>query len=241
MIIAVCGDSYMSPDIKFPGSHFSEILAKEFHADLIVLSKPGMSNGGIAMTLESVLNIKPDLLLVGTTFSDRIEFPLKHDDGSRRLFNADDIAYRNSFRGNVQDPKFVSTNLAELLADDVWSAWPDNFIDVVDAEEKLLTIRAWFKNIYHSGWKQQVDQYIIYAMLHQIYLSDIPCLLCVDYVDVAHRVSWFDKNLIAVNAVLPVGRLIGNAGDIQRSYHTSAKTQESIFKAILPMVKHMVA
>ena len=241
MKIAVCGDSYMSPDANYPGSHFSELLTKELGAELIVLSKPGMSNGGIAMSLETVLNIKPNLLLVGTTFADRIEFPVKHDDGSRGFFTANDIAYRDPSKSISQDPKFVSTNLAELLADDVWETWSHNFIGVTDAEEKLAAVRTWFKNIYHAGWKQQVDQYMMYAVLHHVYLSRIPYILCVDHLPVAHRISWFDKDPITANMVPTVTELI-NYGTVDglRSYHTSAPTQESIAGAILPVAKRMV-
>ena len=73
--IIVCGDSFMSPVVgDYAGTHFSEIVAKEINYELVAYSRGGMSNGGICIQVKSAIEAKPDLILVGTTYFDRLEY-----------------------------------------------------------------------------------------------------------------------------------------------------------------------
>ena len=75
----ICGDSWMSPTTNHPETHFSEIFAKKTGFDLISYAHPGMSNGGIAVQLDTAIKNKADFILFGSTSFDRIEIPKDND------------------------------------------------------------------------------------------------------------------------------------------------------------------
>ena len=61
----VCGDSFNIPgNIKYPGTHWSELVAKELNLELINLAMPGCSNRAICYQLIDRLR-RPDSILIG--------------------------------------------------------------------------------------------------------------------------------------------------------------------------------
>jgi len=74
--LLVVGDSFMRPDLDFPGQHWSEMLP-EF--EILMLSQSGSTNGMIAWQFFEGLKLKPDAVILGFTMSDRIEFRLNED------------------------------------------------------------------------------------------------------------------------------------------------------------------
>ena len=95
MRIIVCGDSFMTQDSRelAKGKHFSELLSPH---EVINLSRGGMSNIGICFQLEQAARLTPDVVVVGTTDSGRIEIPSGHG-----TFNVQqglkNIVYTHSF------------------------------------------------------------------------------------------------------------------------------------------------
>jgi len=69
--LLVVGDSFMKPDPKFPGQHWSEMLP-DYRVDN--RSQDGSSNGMIAERLWSALCTSPDAVILGFTEPNRIEF-----------------------------------------------------------------------------------------------------------------------------------------------------------------------
>ena len=69
--LLVVGDSFMSPDPKFPGQHWSEMLPEY---EIIMRSISGSSNGIIAYQFFQGLKLNPDAVVMGFTMPDRIEF-----------------------------------------------------------------------------------------------------------------------------------------------------------------------
>jgi hypothetical protein len=95
MRIIVCGDSFMTQDSRelAKGKHFSELLSPH---EVINLARGGMSNIGICFQLEQAARLTPDVVVIGTTDSERIEIPSGH-----RTFNVQqglkNIVYTHSF------------------------------------------------------------------------------------------------------------------------------------------------
>jgi hypothetical protein len=69
--LLVVGDSFMHPDPKFPGQHWSEMLPEY---EIIMRSISGSSNGIIAYQFFQGLKLNPDAVVMGFTMPDRIEF-----------------------------------------------------------------------------------------------------------------------------------------------------------------------
>jgi len=69
--LLVVGDSFMHPDINFPGQHWSEMLPEY---EILMYSVSGSSNGIISWKFFQGLEQKPDAVVMGFTMADRIEF-----------------------------------------------------------------------------------------------------------------------------------------------------------------------
>ena len=73
--VLIVGDSFMKPDVDYPGQHFSEMLGS---VETIVLSTDGSSMGMILDQIIRGLDHKPDGVIIGFTAADRVEY-LRHD------------------------------------------------------------------------------------------------------------------------------------------------------------------
>ena len=74
--LLVVGDSFMHPDINFPGQHWSEMLPEY---EILMYSISGSSNGIITHQFYKGLECNPDAVVLGFTEPNRLEF--KHKDG----------------------------------------------------------------------------------------------------------------------------------------------------------------
>ena len=72
--LLVVGDSFMHPDIKFPGQHWSEMLPEY---EILMYSVSGSSNGIITHQFYQGLEQNPDAVVLGFTEPNRLEF--KHN------------------------------------------------------------------------------------------------------------------------------------------------------------------
>jgi hypothetical protein len=69
--LLVVGDSFMAPDLRFSGQHWSEMLPEY---EILMRSQGGATNGMIAYEFFEGLELKPDAVVMGFTMPDRIEF-----------------------------------------------------------------------------------------------------------------------------------------------------------------------
>lgn len=74
--LLVVGDSFMRPDVNFPGEHWSEMLPEY---NIIMKAQSGASNGIIAHNFYQGLTEKPDAAVLGFTFKSRVEFLVSND------------------------------------------------------------------------------------------------------------------------------------------------------------------
>jgi len=85
--LLVVGDSFMHPDLNFPGQHWSEMLPEY---EIVMFSQAGSTNGMIAWQFFEGLKLDPDAVILGFTMPDRIEFRLDENQQkiSKRIWSS---------------------------------------------------------------------------------------------------------------------------------------------------------
>lgn len=225
--IMICGDSYMTPDVNFPETHFTELLCKKLNCEPLIYARGGMSNLGICLQIEQIFRCdpKPDLILFNHTSSDRIEVPLipvTDYQGHSREYNILDVIYseQNSITTyssylNKQGPNFVSDTLGRILN------MPNSYPEM--SKEVRTAIKDYFQFIHFDGtWKRQIDCWALHACIHKLELSKIPYFYCVtDNENPNPYLPEFveEKNILRLWKELPVDP-IGLPG-----YHTTIEHQ----------------
>lgn len=238
--LVVCGDSYMSPVFAYPGKHLSEIVADSLNYNLIPLSRGGMSNGGIVLQIESALKYNPKLLLLGTSFPGRIEYPIKSS-SSMPVHNADSILYKGKCLSVLKsyagcNPRLISTNLGEILDDQILEQYPANIQDVDLAREKILAIRKWFELLYDEGWKTKCDRMMLFGALMKLEQNNIPYIICFDYVGVYTEYSGMTskKTFMSFDFIDILTKQPPLSFD--PGFHTNFETQELFASKILDIL-----
>jgi hypothetical protein len=238
--LIICGDSYMSPAIDYPNTHFSEIIADELGYELIAYSRAGMSNGGVAVQIDTAKQQKPDLILLGTTYSDRIEFPINEPKPTDK-FTTDDISYHHSTTSSSSNtslaPQMISTNLVEMISNKF-----SNTLELCEQpRKKEKAIKDWFRYLYHPDWKSQVDKWMMYGVIHQLDQSGIPYIMCNDPLNLAVSCPWLKNTsmLRNINKIMDERKQV-DAGNPNLPYHTSIETQAIIAECLIAYMKeHM--
>ena len=181
--IIVCGDSYMSPVIgKHAGTHFSELIAKHLGYELIAYSRGGMSNGGICIQIDTAINLnpKPDLILVGTTSFNRIEWPITLDPVEK--FTVHDLVYADhkTFLSSSYDWLDKSPKMISTVMRDIWGNYKNCAYYKFDPliEHRVRALYRYFELLHYPDWKREQDKLMLYAILHKLHLSNIPYIIC---------------------------------------------------------------
>jgi hypothetical protein len=224
--LIVCGDSFVSPRIDYPGAHFSEILAEKLGLNLMPLSRAGISNGGIALQLLSAIKRVPKLILFNLTFYDRIEFRLS--DIIEEPISLDSISYNmGSTELSTQNKKLgslASDNLASLLSDSANSIYK---------KSKLKAIKNYFNELYCDDWKRQTDCMMMYAVLHTLNKSGIPYIMIMDNLNLRESpcpIDWLsEKNNVSQSLVNFFNRPLS----FDPGFHTSLEAQQEIAEFLI--------
>lgn len=240
--IAVCGDSYMTPVVNPAGSHFAELLAKKFDAELLYYSRGGMSNAGICIQLQDAIRSKPDLILLDTTFYDRTEFSIAKK--SQRDFHVTDIVYAHREAVSTyqpwlnQNPTLIVDNLKSLLKlPESPARWNDLYVNTPGFAEKVEALKHYLVYLYDPAWKWQIDTWCMYAGLHQLETSGIPYLIVLDPLQIKHFPWITEKNYMPPS----IDSFYSDAdfwkSDKDPGYHTTPEAQEQICQKILNHLK----
>jgi hypothetical protein len=218
--IAVCGASWFTSDLDYPGLSFGEKLANKVDFDLVSLARGGCSNFTIALQIDKAIELGVDYVVVGTTTWDRIELPIINSNNQtlitwiRNKFNFKNWlrtqpGYYKPDRGisNIQysphpdlsskhefltDPTLISESLGNL-------AFPDNKVNNFYKlnDEQVSAIKLYMLNLYDSRVKRQQDCWIISDACRRLQQHQIPFIVFVDPLFVhAHEknISWLPPN-----------------------------------------------
>jgi len=235
--LIVCGDSYMSPvSGKYAGTHFSEIIAKELGYELLAYARGGMSNGGICIQIQTAINEnpKPDLILVGSTYFTRMEWPINEIQLIDK-FTVKDLLY------DIQVPS-LSRTYDWLNRDPQLVSMSDYIPTEYDryATEREHAMSLYKKYLLHPDWKREIDVMCLYATYHQLHQSGIPYLICKEQSSfVVEKCDWLNYGVdninyprYAVDKTLRDYHIEGTP-DYEQGYHTSVEIQQQTAKMLL--------
>jgi hypothetical protein len=185
--LMVAGCSYSAVSHRFPGTSWSEVLAKKLDWDLVNLARQGCSNGGIRIQIDEIRRQRPDFAIVTPTFWDRMEIPakaapydwtippggwdppLQQHLQNRELkngYNRDD-GINNVNYGNNNYNMICETIFS--LAENYPHPYRSGKID----KDTQTAIRHYIDGIYDNQWKKQQDEWIIVEGILQMFLDGI--------------------------------------------------------------------
>lgn len=219
MILSVCGDSYFSCDNRYPDTHFSEILSNRWGYKLINLARQGISNRSIRLQVDRAIGINPELIIFGSTTSDRLEWTLHSlwPHLSKKSYCADNgldnIEYRywpNPSRDHVD-----STHAC------LWSDHISKY-DTDDFDSSFTSFwKSYFADFYDENWQKQIDQWVIESSLATLENSNIDYLYMPN---TQHVPSWVSHNKIFDIDL----KFCATTNPSDASYHTTAGMQQKI-------------
>jgi len=141
----VCGDSFMSPDPRAPGRHFSEIIGATS------LAKPGCSNTDICFQIERAIALEADRVIIATTDCARIELRLT----STSLASIDLDSFRNGQYASDTIPTFIGEE-------------PDLKHKYSLSTTRRLAVKQYFTEIFDPALKSITDRWNLEYFLLQL-------------------------------------------------------------------------
>lgn len=164
--IVICGDSFFSADLKFPGTHFSELLDC---AEYINLARTGCSNTCIRLQVSRAIELSPDLIIVGATDHNRLEIPLEKYISKNGL---DNIEYAISHNGSNFSRKIVNQNPhwpITMYSEHISALSKSGYLP----ESKELAFKYFITELWDENWEQEQNKFIIESSLYTLQFSGI--------------------------------------------------------------------
>jgi hypothetical protein len=220
--LAVCGDSWFSSDLRFPGKSFGEILSASLDWDFVSLARAGCSNFAICLQIDKAIELNVDFVIVGTTTPDRSEFPIIHDQNVsiwqklKESFNwhnctqpgvyvksqgISNVLHSNSLSMNnawISNPTIISESLNNLVF------WKNTKLSA----KQIESLKHYMLNLYDSQIKRQYDSWIISDACRRLEESGIPYLIFTHSLydsDFFSDIKWIDQNKILTQSLQSIG------------------------------------
>lgn len=177
---------------EYAGTHWSELVTKALGWELVTHAQQGQSNGGIRVQIEEAIRVRPEMVVITPTHSDRIEIPWTSSEVDWNNFSNNYVKLRDIF-SNWLDPsrtekgydpalgiKNLNLNVNEpyrLVCETLWTLVSDipgpsrkNRLK----PEVLEAVRKYVEYLYDVSWKTQLDMWIIRDGVQQLKKHDIP-------------------------------------------------------------------
>jgi len=161
MKILVCGCSYFTHDTNYPGTHFTELLAQKLNATCINLACPGASNFLIRLQVQAIKETKPDLVLLGFTSPDRLEYFINHDHAYHPWFHVHNIKYLN-------ENKCIKSKYSTISS--------SSLFELVKSKEHSTAATEFVKHFYNHRLQKHKDSLIAQTVLTYLESQKIPYL-----------------------------------------------------------------
>lgn len=249
-VLAVCGDSYMAavaPDEYGAESHFTEILAQKLDWDYMTFARGGCSNHTIRLQIDEAIKINPNLVIIGTTSPDRIEFPIfpidrnqenfwegvykKQNGLSNISYSSQDLSYYLFEHFKSTDPTLDSQTLSFVIRH------KDEFLNGLRymtrnmyPEEELASIpdilEKYFLKCYDMNWKRQIDTWIIFSGLQRLRTKNIPFYILPHFL-YQEDLEEFSNNLINIHDTSLDPWNHRSTGKLAR-FHTDLESQKTL-------------
>jgi hypothetical protein len=208
--LAICGDSWFTSDLSYPGKSFGEVLANNYGYNLLSLARGGCSNFAINLQVKKAIELNSDVVIVGATTPDRIEIPiissnlslwenLKKSFDWQSWFNSQpncydierglsnikyfaeyDLSGKHDF---LKEPTIISESLNNLA---FWHREYEK--QKIITEEQIESLKLYMLNLYDVEIKRQYDIWAINDACRQLTEKNIPFLLFIDHLFPNHLV-----------------------------------------------------
>jgi hypothetical protein len=199
MQIAICGDSWFSADLDYPGKSFGEVMCVNNNWQLWSLARGGCSNFAISLQVDKAIELGVDTVVIGATTPDRCEFPIINDQNISiwsRLKNSfnwldwfssqpatyvkkrgiSNVLHTNSLSKTypwISNPTIISESLNNLMFDFNGAGSGSTKLTA----EQLDALRSYMLNLYDHGIKRQTDCWIISDACRRLESAGIPYLI----------------------------------------------------------------
>jgi len=181
MKLAICGDSWASTNDD-DGTSFGEILCTLNNWELMNFARPGSSNFAICLQIDQAINEKADFIIISTTSSTRVEFPLKGKSYSKDklLSNVAHVctSHSNSFSKKFAvNPTIVSDTIGNFnlfeknIGCEYHKILPETFKE---------SLKYYLNDLFDNKIKLQYDTWIISDSCRRVINSNIPFLIIID-------------------------------------------------------------
>ena len=243
----VCGDSWMSACTTLPKTHFSELITDILDFELHSIARGGMSNVGICMQIEYAIEQNADLVLIGTSNIDRIEFIAQEAESLE--INCNNILYRHlsyfsthSQLANNKLPSIISDNLVSLLDEN--DSFNSLYNDIPNIDQKKKALKQYYLHLYDYNLKRKQDERNLYASIHKLHLSGIPYIIIVDHESLVRNIPWLSNTKftpiniceIAMKKINEFNK-VSEIKYVDPGYHTLPETQQTIAQMILNYIE----
>lgn len=215
--LAVCGDSWFSADVRYPGSSFGEIISNKLAFEHISLGRGGCSNFAIRLQIDRAIESGADLVIVGCTTSDRLEVPIidKKTQGMLDEFEKS-FTWNDWFRlqpevydkskgiGNIYPDKHsVSSSLPIFGSPTMISESINNMMFFEDssplAKDQRLALKYYMLNLFDSNIKKQIDCWIISDGCRKLIEYGIPFVIFIEALyhhEFVNDIKWIPNDSI---------------------------------------------
>ncbi len=201
-VLGVCGDSYMAATINgdradihdSEGRHFTEILAKKINYDYFTLARGACSNTAIRLQIDEMIKQKVDLVIIGATSPNRMEFPklgqsFDIHDGVYNLDYSIETYPDQSCKNNNFKHRLVSETFTNILTDDrpfykkiVNTHTKSAIPNISDDQAKAL--EHYIDYLYDIEHKKHMDLFILHSGYKALEDSNIPFVMILNEGDV---------------------------------------------------------
>lgn len=247
--LGVCGDSFMSATMNTKreetwdseGRHFTEILAKKIGYDYFTLARAACSNNAIRLQVDEMIKQKVDLVIIGTTTSNRLEIPHLGRKYNPHLgvYNLD---YRKEFYPDrsATNPKFKHNLISETLTNIFYDPVPmvkkivckhQKTYTPELSEEQFTALEQYYDFLYDPEYKAQLDKFIILSAIKSLETSKIPFVIIWHGYSVGDPdfsdLTFHDHRIITQGPLCPQNwESVSTPGKRLRRWHTDDLAQE---------------
>lgn len=210
--LAICGDSWFTSDLAYPGKSFGEVLSDTYGYNFLSLARGGCSNFAINLQVKKAIELNSDIVIVGPTTPDRIELPIISSNLSTweylkktftwqswfgnqpscyditkglsniKYFSKLDLSGRHDF---LKEPNIISESMNNLAFQYVHS---NEYREII-TKEQIESLKLYMLNLYDVEIKRQYDIWAINDACRLLREKNIPFLLFTDHLFVNHVTS----------------------------------------------------
>ena len=213
MKIIVCGDSYLSADTKYPGTHFTELLARDH--EYVNLARVGCSNSLIRLQVARALQLQPDLIIVSATDHRRFEVIEQTYDPAHGLENFD---YNPSWWGRNASLQWVKQAHVTGICE---------FVSVLKSQlgskSKKQAWTSWVTHLMDEDWETEKTGWVIESMLATLIFSKVNFL----YMPNGNLIpDWVDSKDVYTEILTELDC------ESDTTYHTTPDIQRELFNRV---------